>query len=35
VVTAEDEEIFRILDLVREEQADGLKRLLASIHVVA
>jgi hypothetical protein len=34
VVTSEDEEVFGVLDLVGEEQADGLKRLLASIDVV-
>ncbi|KAI6771988.1 hypothetical protein HG530_002946 [Fusarium avenaceum] len=34
VVTSEDEEVFGILDLVGKEQADGLKRLLASIDVV-
>jgi hypothetical protein len=34
VVAAQDEEVFGILDLVGQEQADGLKRLLASIYVV-
>jgi hypothetical protein len=34
VIATEDEEIFRILDLVGQEQADGLKGLLASIDVV-
>lgn len=35
VVAAQDEEVFRVLDLVREEQANGLERLLATVHVVA
>ena len=35
VVTAENEEIFRVLDLVRQQQADSLERLLASVDVVA
>jgi hypothetical protein len=34
VVTAEDEEVLGVLDLVGEEQADGLERLLATIDVV-
>ena len=35
VVAAEDEEVFRVLDLVGEQQADGLEGLLASVDVVA
>lgn len=34
VVSAKDEEVFGVLDLVREEQADGFQGLLASIHVI-
>ena len=34
MVTAENEEILRIFDLVGKQQTDGLKRLLASIYVV-
>jgi len=35
VVAAENEEVLGILDLVREEQADCLKTLLAAVHVIA
>jgi hypothetical protein len=35
VVAAQDEEVLGILDLVGEQQADGLERLLAAIYVVA
>jgi hypothetical protein len=35
VVTAEDEEVLRVFDLVCEEQANCLKRLLATVDVVA
>ena len=35
VVPAEDEEVLRVLDLVRKEQTDRLERLLASVHVIA
>lgn len=35
VVTAQDEEVLRVLYLVGEQQADGLERLLATIDVVA
>lgn len=35
VVATQDEEVFRVLDLVCEEQADGLQRLLATVYVVA
>ena len=34
VVAAEDEEVFRVLDLVGKEQADSLQGLLATIYVV-
>ncbi|CDK26665.1 unnamed protein product [Kuraishia capsulata CBS 1993] len=34
VVTSQDEEILRILDLVREQQTDCLQRLLAPINVI-
>jgi hypothetical protein len=34
VVAAEDEEVFRVFDLVCEEQTDGLKRLFASVDVI-
>jgi len=35
MVPSEDEEILGVHDLVREEEADRLKRLLASVHVIA
>lgn len=35
VVAAEQEEIVRVLDLVAEEEADGLNALLPAVHVVA
>jgi hypothetical protein len=35
VVSAENEEVFGVLDLVGEEEADGLERLLTSVDVVA
>ena len=34
VVAAEDEEVLGVLDLVGEEQADGLERLLATVDVI-
>ena len=34
VVATKDEEVLRVLDLVGEQEADGLKRLLASVDVV-
>ena len=34
VVTTQDKEVFGIFDLVGEEQANGLERLLASVYVV-
>lgn len=35
MVTAEDEEVFRIFNLICQEQADGLKGLLASVDVIS
>ena len=35
VVTAQDEEVFRILDLVCEQEANGLERLLATVDIIA
>jgi hypothetical protein len=35
VVAAKDKEVLGVFDLVREEQADGLERLLATVYVVA
>jgi hypothetical protein len=35
VVAAQDEEIFGVFDLVCQEQADGLERLLASVDIVS
>jgi len=35
VVTSQDEEVLGILDLVGQEQADGLKRLLATVDIIA
>jgi len=35
VVATQDEEVLGVLDLVCKKQADGLERLLATIHVVA
>jgi hypothetical protein len=35
VVAAEDEEVLRVLDLVRKQEADCLQRLLPAIDVVA
>lgn len=34
VVSAKQEEVFRIFDLVRQEQADRLERILSAINVV-
>ena len=34
MVSAEEEEILGVLDLVGQEKADGLQGLLASVHVV-
>ncbi len=35
VVPSQEEEILRVLDLVGKEKANGLHRLLPSVHVVA
>ena len=35
VVAAEEEEVLGVLDLVGEEEADGLDGLLAAVHIVA
>lgn len=35
VVAPEKEEVLWVFDLVRQQQADGLQRLLPSVHVVA
>jgi len=35
MVSTEDEEVFRVFDLVRQQQADGLERLLASVDVIS
>lgn len=35
VVPTQDEEVFGILDLVREEKADGFERLLAAVDIVS
>lgn len=35
VIAPQDEEIFRVFDLVGEKEAYGLERLFASINVVA
>jgi len=35
VITTEDEEILWVFDLVCQQEADGLKRLLASIDIVS
>ena len=35
VVAPQDEEVLGVLDLVGEEQADSLERLLATIYVIA
>lgn len=35
VVAPEQEEVLGVFDLVRQQQADGLQRLLPSVHVVA
>lgn len=35
MVAAEDEEVLGVLDLVREEQADGLEGLLPTVDIVA
>lgn len=35
MVTTQQEEVLGVFDLVGEQQADGLQRLLAPVHVVA
>lgn len=35
MVATQDEEVFGVLDLVGEQKADGLERLLASIYVIS
>lgn len=35
MVAPEQEEVLRVFDLVRQQQADGLQRLLPSVHIVA
>lgn len=35
VVAAQDEKVFRVLDLVRQQQADGFEGLLAAVDVIA
>ena len=35
MVAPEDEEVFRVLDLVCQEKADGLEGLLASVDIIA
>ena len=34
MVSAQQKEVFGILDLVGQQQTDGLQRLFASVHVV-
>ena len=34
VVAPQEEEVLRVLDLVRQQQADRLQRLLPAVHVV-
>jgi hypothetical protein len=34
VITSEDEEVFRVLDLVGEQEADGFEGLLSSVDVI-
>ncbi len=35
VVSAQKEKVFWIFDFIGEEEADGLERLFASVHVVS
>ena len=35
MVTPQQEEVLRVFDLVGQQEADGLQRLLAPVHVVA
>lgn len=34
MVSSQDEKVFRVLDFIRQQQADSLKRLLASIDII-
>lgn len=34
MVSSQDEKVFRVLDFIRQQQADSLKRLLASVDIV-
>ncbi len=34
MVATQDEEVFRVFDLVCEQKADGLQRLLASVDII-
>lgn len=34
MVSSQDEKVFRVLDFIRQKQADSLKRLLASVDIV-
>ena len=34
MVPAKDEEVLRVLDLVRKEEANGLEGLLPAVHVI-
>jgi hypothetical protein len=35
VITAEDEKVLRVFDLIRQQEANGLERLLATVDVIA
>lgn len=35
MVAPEDEKVLRVLDLVGQQQADGLQALLAAVHIIA
>lgn len=34
MISSQDEKVFRVLDFIRQQQADSLKRLLASIDII-
>jgi hypothetical protein len=34
MIPSEEEKVFWIFDLVSKQKADGLKRLLATVHIV-
>lgn len=34
MVSSQDEKVFRVLDFIRQQQADSFKRLLASIDII-